>query len=116
MNVLRSTRRVVAAVIVITVLCMACSSDTEGDLSTKAATDNNSDYKLSQEFDLTIRVSSAKFNETRRIPRKYSCTEETISPPIDWEDVPDGTVSIALLVDSDEHSQHPQNRVRAPSE
>ena len=48
-------------------------------------------------------MSSTKFNETRRIPRRYSCTQEDVSPPIAWDNVPEGTVSLALIVDSDQY-------------
>ena len=60
------------------------------------------EYKLAQQFDLGIAVTSSKFNEERRIPRKYSCTEENVSVPITWGEVPEGTVSLALAVDSDQ--------------
>ena len=60
------------------------------------------EYVLAQQFDLTISVSSTKFNIERRIPRKYSCTEEDVSVPITWSDGPAGTISLALVVDSDQ--------------
>ena len=59
-------------------------------------------YALAQQFDLSIEVTSSEFNERRRIPRKYSCTQEDISPPIAWSEPPQGTVSLALVVDSDQ--------------
>ena len=59
-------------------------------------------YRLTQQFDLSIPMSSTKFNETRRIPRTSSCERDDISPPIAWGDVPDGTVSLAVLVDSNQ--------------
>ena len=59
-------------------------------------------YALVQQFDLSIAVTSSKFNEERRIPRKYSCTEDNVSVPITWGEVPEGTVSLALVVDSDQ--------------
>ena len=59
-------------------------------------------YKLAQQIDMSIEVSSTKFNETRRIPRTYTCERDDISPPFDWSGIPAGTVSIAVLVDSDQ--------------
>jgi hypothetical protein len=67
-----------------------------------AASELEEEYTLAQQFELSINVTSSKFNEKRRIPRKYSCTEEDISPPISWSDVPEGTVSMGLVVDSDQ--------------
>jgi hypothetical protein len=60
------------------------------------------EYALAQQFDLSIEVTSSEFNARRRIPRKYSCTQEDISPPIAWTEPPQGTVSLALVVDSDQ--------------
>ena len=60
-------------------------------------------YALAQQFELSINVTSTKFNRIRRIPRKYSCTEEDVSPPLTWSEPPEGTVSLALVVDSNQH-------------
>ena len=93
-----------AACIAAVLLAVACSSDDGG---AAAESDSGGDptieeYALTQQVDLTIAVTSTQFNETRRIPRKYSCTHEDISVPISWGDVPDGTVSLALLVESNQ--------------
>ena len=88
-------------------LATACSSSDGNDGQAGAAggageTQSGDIYSLKQQFPMSIDMSSTKFNETRRIPRDYSCERDDISPPIDWGDVPDGTVSLALLVDSDQ--------------
>ena len=57
---------------------------------------------LAQQFDLSIEMTSSEFSEIKRIPKKYGCEQEDVSPPIAWTDVPEGTVSLALLVDSDQ--------------
>ena len=97
-------RPIIAVCMVIALLTVACSSDDGG---AAAGTDAGSDptaeeYALKQQFDLSIAMSSTQFNETRRIPRKYSCTNENVSVPISWGDVPEGTVSLALLVESNQ--------------
>ena len=58
--------------------------------------------QLAQQFDLSIELTSPEFNERKRIPKKYGCEQENVSPPLAWTDVPEGTVSLALLVDSDQ--------------
>ena len=85
-------------------LVLGCGSDDGGGQGGAASGGEGAGdvYKLAQQFDMSIEVSSAKFNETRRIPRTYSCEREDVSPPIDWSGVPDGAVSLALLVDSDQ--------------
>ena len=103
----RSLRAVLVAAAMLAALAAGCSSSGDDGGQAGAASDSGSGgggdvYKLTQQLDMSIEVSSTKFNETRRIPRTYSCERDDISPPIDWSGVPDGTVSLALLVDSDQ--------------
>ena len=90
----------------------ACSSgDGDEGAGGAAATDaadpgsgggDTGPYKLTQQFDMSITMSSTKFNETRRIPRKYGCDQDDVSAPISWADVPEGAVSLALLMESNQ--------------
>jgi len=121
-----STKAVFVGIAVLAGLAVACSSGDDGHADTAparltaaagtavaagptavaedgAASELEEEYTLAQQFDLSINVISSTFNETTRIPRKYSCTNEDISPPITWSDIPEGTVSIALLMDSNQH-------------
>ena len=87
--------------------------------------------KVSQTLDATIEVTSPVFNRIRRIPKTYVCPgnapkagqsfeqnpekyigREDISPPLEWTGIPDGTQSIALLMDSDQiaHEANPDAR------
>jgi hypothetical protein len=78
-------------------------------------------YKLTQAFDMSIEVTSPVFSRIRRIPKDHSCGggatkagqsyEQNFdptkafansSPPLEWTGVPEGTVSIALVMDSDQ--------------
>jgi Raf kinase inhibitor-like YbhB/YbcL family protein len=98
-------RSLFVACIAVVLLAAACSSDDGGSPAsqTNAGGDPTAEeYALTQQVDLTIAVTSTQFNETRRIPRKYSCTHEGMSVPISWGDVPEGTVSLALLVESNQ--------------
>jgi Raf kinase inhibitor-like YbhB/YbcL family protein len=47
------------------------------------------------EFELT----SPAFEHGQRIPRKHTCEGEDVSPPLAWSGVPEGTRSLALVVD-----------------
>lgn len=47
----------------------------------------------------TIRVSSPAFQDGGPIPQKYACDGDNISPPLSWQAVPEGTKSLALIVD-----------------
>ena len=98
-------RSFVAASVAAVLLAAACSSDdgaAPASQSNAGADPTVEDYALTQQVDLTIAVTSTQFNETRRIPRKYSCTHEGVSVSISWGDLPDGTVSLALLVESNQ--------------
>ena len=84
--------------------------------------------KVSQTLDAAIEVTSPVFNRIRRIPKTYVCPgnapvagqsfeqnpekyigRENVSPPIDWTGIPEGTQSIALLMESDQvaHETNP---------
>jgi len=44
-------------------------------------------------------ISSEAFNDGDNIPSKFSCDEADVSPALSWSGVPDGTESLALIVD-----------------
>lgn len=48
---------------------------------------------------MTFGLSSPAFTSGERIPSKYSCDDQDISPPLRWEDPPEGTQSFALIFD-----------------
>ena len=91
----------------------AAAADAESDVPTDEA-----GYQLKQTFETNIQVTSTVFNAKRRIPKKNACVEvefitgapstnvkakrENKSPPLTWGDLPEGTVSVALVVDSDQ--------------
>jgi Raf kinase inhibitor-like YbhB/YbcL family protein len=59
-----------------------------------------------------IAVTSPAFGDQQPIPARYTADGEGISPPIAWGDVPEGTRSIALLVE-DADSPTPSPLVHA---
>lgn len=48
---------------------------------------------------MEIKVTSSAFAEGALIPAKYTCDGEDISPPLQWDAVPDETKTIALISD-----------------
>ncbi|BAY30395.1 PEBP family protein [Nostoc carneum NIES-2107] len=46
-----------------------------------------------------MEIRSSAFFIGNTIPFKYTCDGDNISPPIHWEDPPQGTQSFALIVD-----------------
>ena len=89
-------------------------------------------YALKQSFDVGIEVTSPVFNRIRRIPKTHACPgrppkpgtsfeqdaltkyadRKNTSPPIEWTGAPDGTLSIAVMMDSDQiaHAEDPDVR------
>jgi Raf kinase inhibitor-like YbhB/YbcL family protein len=49
--------------------------------------------------DSKFELSSTAFAHNERIPSKYTCDGENISPDLSWKNVPEGTKSFALIVD-----------------
>jgi len=48
---------------------------------------------------MTLSLSSIAFQDGERIPVKYTCEGQDISPPLMWSEPPQGTQSLALIVD-----------------
>lgn len=48
---------------------------------------------------MTIKITSTAFEQEGMIPPKYTADGENISPPLTWDTVPEGTVTIALISD-----------------
>jgi Raf kinase inhibitor-like YbhB/YbcL family protein len=46
-----------------------------------------------------IKITSSAFEDGGMIPVQFTCEGKDISPPLTWENVPDGTQSIALICD-----------------
>jgi Raf kinase inhibitor-like YbhB/YbcL family protein len=105
------------AVLIMALSVAGClSDDQEGDADTDAAAAASDQvasegdapaagYVIQQPFDLSIVFTSPVFNDTRRIPKRSTCTaisanEPNISPALAWEGLPEGTVSLALTMDS----------------
>ncbi len=44
-------------------------------------------------------LSSPAFKEGERVPVKYTCDGQNISPPLAWGEVPEGAKSFTLIVD-----------------
>ena len=46
-----------------------------------------------------LRLTSPAFGDQQRIPRKYTCEGEDVNPPLVIENVPEGTKSLALVLE-----------------
>ena len=48
---------------------------------------------------MALKISSSAFADGGAIPKKYTCEGDDLSPPLAFSGVPDGTQSLALIVD-----------------
>ena len=46
-----------------------------------------------------MKITSSAFEHEGMIPAKFSCKGQDISPPLKWEEVPEGTKSFVLVCD-----------------
>ena len=46
-----------------------------------------------------MEIKSPAFDEGALIPRKYTCDDIDVSPPLEWSAAPDGTKTFALICD-----------------
>ena len=78
-------------------------------LSGCSGSDDASDQPAASQQQLTpsFQVSSPNFQDNTyprvRIPKKNSCYGANLSPPLDWSEVPDGTMSFALIAEDIDH-------------
>lgn len=60
---------------------------------------NSKETTVMKEGDKTMKITSSAFANNGMIPAKYTCDGQDISPPLQWDGIPEGTKSIALICD-----------------
>ncbi|HUU51633.1 MAG TPA: YbhB/YbcL family Raf kinase inhibitor-like protein [Candidatus Heimdallarchaeota archaeon] len=48
---------------------------------------------------MDIQITSPVFKDGGAIPKKYTCDDLDVSPPIEWSNVPEGTKTIVIVCD-----------------
>ena len=48
---------------------------------------------------MPLTLTSPAFSHLGEIPGRFTCEGEDLSPPLTWSGVPEGTESLALIVD-----------------
>ena len=46
-----------------------------------------------------MKVISSAFSEGTMIPRKFTCDDTNVSPPLKWSQAPEGTKTFAVICD-----------------
>jgi hypothetical protein len=57
---------------------------------------------------MALTLNSPAFQQNGRIPAKYTCEGEDVSPPLAWEGVPNGAKSLVLIIDDPTIRKHPR--------
>ena len=55
----------------------------------------------------SLRVTSTAFAQGERIPQRYTCEGENVSPPLSWDNVPEQTASLAIICDDPDAGRTP---------
>jgi len=128
----RTVAATLLATVLLSTLAAACSSSDAGDEAagaSAAAADapaaEGGDSVVTQEFDLSIELTSSVFSRIRRIPLRHTCTamkdivrpttDSTVktplnwSPPLSWTGLPEGTKSVALIFDGTDNVVDPKS-------
>ena len=45
-----------------------------------------------------MKITSTAFNDGELIPIRYTCEGDNCTPPLQWEEIPEEAVSLALIV------------------
>src|SRR5262245_5883190 len=48
---------------------------------------------------IPMKFTSSAFQNNQKIPKRYTCDGEDLSPPLHFGDIPEGTTSLALIVE-----------------
>ena len=80
---------VAAAIAVAAVVGLACSQEDPEPIPEPEVT----------ETEMTMEITSSAFTQGNSIPAQYSCDSDDVSPKLSWSGVPEGTRSIALIMD-----------------
>lgn len=69
--------------------------------ATKAGRSESPSAKLREKGgpSMGMQLTSSSFEAQGSIPRRFTCEGEDVSPPLSWTGVPEGTKSLALIVD-----------------
>ena len=87
--------------LVLALLAAGCAGDDESKAA--AAQAAVAEELFTSDFRLDSPSFQQKVRPHLRIPRKNTCLEDNLSPPLEWADVPAATVSFALLADNLDH-------------
>jgi Raf kinase inhibitor-like YbhB/YbcL family protein len=75
----------------------ACAAQPQQDLATAMPGASDGDREGGPA--MAFRLESGVFEGAGAIPSKFTCDGQDVSPPLTWSGVPEGTISLALIMD-----------------
>lgn len=96
-------KKIIIPVIIIFLLLLLCGSYLLIKfIKDRSAEQEDSKVKETNGLDsstIDIEITSSAFTNNSPIPSKYTCEGEDINPPLEISNVPEGTISLALVID-----------------
>lgn len=94
----KGSRKILLAVAVVVVLGLLAWLTTRMDTPRDAETssDVTGDTPTTQTH---MKITSPVFLENGTIPQEYTCDDRNVSPPLVFEGIPEGTISLALIME-----------------
>jgi Raf kinase inhibitor-like YbhB/YbcL family protein len=86
----------VVLILIMLVFFSGCVS--QEDTNIERDTPIEAETSIEEEI-IKLSITSDAFNDGGTIPSKYTCDGQDISPVVSWQGIPDGTESIALIMD-----------------
>lgn len=81
-------KKILFIICLVTVMGFGCNTESQISIDNTNLSNSN-----------IMKISSAVFENNSAIPDKFTCDGANINPPLNFENVPAGTKSLALLVD-----------------
>lgn len=91
------TVAVLACASLVAVLQTGCSRREDSPVAPTPVTDSPESSASTEATPAALALTSSAFSEGERIPPKYTCDGEDVSPPLSWSGAPEGTKSLALI-------------------
>lgn len=85
-------RIVIAAMLGVTLVVGACGGEDPADATHRQLTSPT-------DRETTMQLTSTAFSDASPIPARYTCDGDDVSPPLLVDDVPEGTQTLALVMD-----------------
>lgn len=83
--------RILSVIVISAMLFSACTHAQQQSLKSKT---NKPETNMSR-----MKLKSKAFENNQQIPKRHTCDGENLSPPLSIEEIPDGTKSMAVIVE-----------------